>query len=66
MTLLKELIGKDLVEPSHVSIGERQPNDYQLQIKTKYNRLQLNDFVNEKGLVVEEDKEERYLLVYKP
>ncbi len=66
MALLKELVTNDLVDPSHVSIGSRHDDGFQLQIKTNYNRTQLNDYCKGKGCIVEEEKEETYLLIYKP
>jgi hypothetical protein len=65
MALLKELVTHDLVDPNYVSIGERQNDGHQLQIKTKYNRTELERFCKEKNCLVEEDKEERYLVIYK-
>ena len=66
MVLLKELVAIDLVEPSFVHIMERMPNRYQLQIRSQYNREQLDDFAKQNSLAIEEDKEKKYLLIFKP
>jgi hypothetical protein len=50
MTLLRELVVNDLVDPVFIHINERFPNNYQLQIKTKYNRQQLDDFARNKPI----------------
>jgi len=63
MTLLKELVANDLVEPSYVSIGERSPNNYQLQIKC-YNKTEIQKFAKNNNLAIEEDKEEKFLFIY--
>ena len=65
MKLLKRLLDSDLVEPSHISIGERHPNDYQLQIRIEYKRTQLNDYCKANNYLIDEDKEKKFLLVYK-
>ncbi len=66
MTLLKQLLANDLVEPSHISIRERHPNDYQLQIRTKYKRAQLDEYCKANSCSIEEDIQETFLLVFKP
>ena len=64
--LLKDLIVHDLVEPSWVSIEVRTPNHYQIQIKNNYNRNRIEQFIRDNNLIVEEDKEKRYLLINNP
>ena len=66
MALLKELIAHDLVEPSWVSIEERRSKHFQIQIKCDYNCKQIEQFVKKNNLIVEEDKEKRYLLIHRP
>jgi hypothetical protein len=66
MSILRELVGNDLVDPSYVHICERTANHYQLQIKTRYNRNQLDAYVLKNNLMIEEEKAERYLVIYKP
>ena len=63
MSILWELVGNDLVDPSYVHICERTPNNYQIQIKTKYNRNQLDAYALKNNLMIEEDKAERYLVI---
>ena len=65
MKLLRRLLESDLVESSRISIGERHPNDYQLQIRTEYKRTQLNDYCKANNFLIEEDIEKKFLLVYK-
>ena len=66
MTLLRELAVNDLVEPSYVNVCERSPGNYQLQIKTEYNRAQLDEFAKKHGLTIEKGKAQEYLVIYKP
>lgn len=59
MAMLKDLIANNLVEPSYVSISERKPNDYQVQIKYDYNRVGIEEYAKKHGLTIEEDKERK-------
>jgi len=43
MTMLKELVSMDLVEPSYVHICERIPHHYQIQIKFDYNKIEIEE-----------------------
>ena len=63
VALLKELVAQDLIEPSHISIGQRSPEHYQIQIRNDYNRQHLDEFVKKHKLSVSEDKEKKYLRI---
>lgn len=65
MAMLKELVAMDLVEPSFVHISERIPNHYQIQIKCDYNREKIEEHAKKQGLIIKEDKERKYLVVFK-
>ncbi len=65
MTMLKELVDNDLVEHSYVSIGERIPSHFQIQIKCNYFRKELFEFAKKKGLTIEEDKKQEFLVIYR-
>ncbi len=65
MAMLKELVAKDLVEPSYVHIFEKMPKYYQIQIKCNYNRNKIIEFAKNKQLTIMEDKEQKYLVIYK-
>ncbi len=65
MSMLKELVANDLVEQSYVSISERIPTQFQIQIKCDYNRDQIFKFAEEKGLTIVEDKDQKYLVIYR-
>ncbi len=58
MAILKDLIANNLVEPSYVSISERKPNDYQVQIKSYYNRVGIEEYAKKHGLTIKEIKNE--------
>jgi len=66
MALLRELMSYNLVEPSWVSIGERKPKNYQLQIKSDYNKSEIEKYAQEKQLTVIEDMVRKYLVIFKP
>jgi len=50
MAMLKELVTNNLVEPSYVSISEKKPNDYQIQIKCDYSKLEIEAHAKKLGL----------------
>ncbi len=65
MMVLKELIALNFVEYSFVHVFERTPNQYQLQIKSKYHRPEIEEYAKQFGLSVEEDEDKEYLSIYK-
>ena len=66
MAMLKELVDYDLVDPSYVSLGKRNPTNYQIQIKCDYNKKEIEAHAKKHGLTIEEDKKKLYLLIFKP
>jgi hypothetical protein len=52
MAMLKELVLKDLVEPSFVHISERIPDHYQIQIKCDYNKTEIEEHATKQGLTI--------------
>jgi hypothetical protein len=65
MSMLKELVSADLVEPTYIHIFEREPKNFQIQIKCNYRRDAIIQFAKTKGLTIKEDKEQKFLLIYK-
>jgi hypothetical protein len=65
MAMLKELVAKDLVEPSYVHIFEKMAKHYQIQIKCNYNRDKIIEFAKNKQLTIMEDNQQKYLVIYK-
>ena len=65
MAMVKELVAKDLVEPSYVHIFEKMPKHYQIQIKCNYNREKIIEFAKNKQLTIMEDNQQKYLVIYK-
>ncbi len=66
MAMLKELVDNDLVEPSYVSMVQIKPNFFQIQIKCDYNKQQIEAHAKKHGLTITEDKERKYLVIFKP
>jgi len=66
MAMLKELVANNLVDPSYVSIGKRSPTNYQIQINCDYNKKEIEAHAKKHGLTIEEDKEKKYLFIFKP
>ena len=65
MAILKEFVANNLVEPSYVSISERKPKDYQIQLKCDYNMLEIEAHAKKHELTIEEDKGKKYLVIFK-
>jgi hypothetical protein len=66
MAMLRELVALDLVEPSFVHISERITNHYQIQIKSDYNREKIEEHAKKHDLIIKEDKERKYVVIFKP
>ncbi len=66
MAMLKELVSKDLVEPSFVHICERTPNHFQIQINCDYKKTEIEEYAKNHGLTIKEDKERKHLVIFKP
>ncbi len=65
VALFKELAANGLVEPSYVSLFQIEANAFQIQIKGG-NKTELMDYAKKFGLTIEEAKEGKYLVIYKP
>jgi hypothetical protein len=65
MGLLKELVTNNLVEPTYIHVSLRKHDDYQIQIKCDYNK-EIELFAKKHGLTIIEDKEQKYLVIFKP
>ncbi len=64
MSLLKELVAINLVDPTYLHVSLRKLDDYQIQIKCDHNK-EIEMFAKKHGLKIEEDKERKYLVIYK-
>ncbi len=65
MALLKELVAINLVDSSFINMLQREPNQYQLQIKGEYFKSRIEEYAKQFGLSIEEDKERKYLVIFK-
>ena len=66
MALLAELVSNNLVEPTYIHVSLRKPNHYQIQIKCDYYKSEIEAYAKKHGLTIEEDKERKYMVIYKP
>jgi hypothetical protein len=66
MSLLKELVSRDLVNPDYVSMHKINDNDFQIQIKCDYNKTQIEEYAKNLSLTITEDKERKYLVIFRP
>jgi hypothetical protein len=65
MAMLKELVDNNLVDPSYVSMFQVKPGNFQIQIKCDYNKEEIEKHAKKHGLTIAEDKERKYLLIFK-
>jgi hypothetical protein len=63
MAMLKELVVNNLVEPTYVHICQKTFGNYQIQIRSDYNRE--GRIRKKHDLTIEEDKERKYLPIFK-
>jgi hypothetical protein len=66
MAMLKELVDNNLVEDSYISLFQAKSNDFQIQIRCDYNKTEIEAYAQKNGLTITEDKERKYLVIYKP
>lgn len=66
ISLFTELVAHGLINPIFVSIEQKKPDKNQLKIKGDYDFLAINTFVQAKNFVAEEDKDKKYILIFKP
>jgi hypothetical protein len=66
MAILKELVASNLVEPSFIHVSLFKPKCYWIQIRSTSNKEQIEAYTKKLGLTISEDKEGRYLFIFKP
>ena len=66
MSLLKELVARDLVNPDYISVHKVKDNNFQIKIKCDYNKAQIKEYAKNRGLTITEDKEGKYLVIFTP
>jgi hypothetical protein len=66
MALLKELVASNLVEPTYFHVSLRKLDHYQIQIKCDYYKSEIEAYAKKYGLTIEEDKERKYMVIFKP
>jgi hypothetical protein len=66
IALLRELVALDLVDPSWVSVELRKPKHFQIQIKNSYKKTEIEQYAKNEGLTMSDNKDGRYLVIFKP
>ena len=66
ISLFTELVAHGLINPNFVSIEQKELGKHQLKIMGDYDFLGISTFAQAKNLVVEEDEDKKYILVYRP
>jgi hypothetical protein len=66
MPVLKELITIDSVDPTYVNLWAKTSSHYQIQIRSNSNKEAIEKHTSKHGLTIQEDKEQKYLTIYKP
>jgi hypothetical protein len=65
MALLKELVALDLVDPEYVSMHKTNSNNFQIKIKCDYRKPQIEEYAKSQSLTIIEDKERKYLVIFR-
>ncbi len=66
VALVKELVGNNLIQTTWLLIEKRTPDSYQLKFKGDWDHCSLDDFLKNRNLSIEENKEKQYLVIFKP
>ena len=66
VALVKELISLHLVQPSLISIEKNTRGAFSLIMKVDGDIQGVKHLIAEKNLVIEEDKEKGYLIIFEP
>ena len=65
-TVLLELIDSHLVDPTYIDVKLRKPEQYQIRIESSYDPQGIKEYAEKNNLAIEQDKEQKYLFIYKP
>jgi hypothetical protein len=65
MCFLKDLIDKDLVEASYISLYEMDNDECHIQIKCQNNKQAVINHANNSGLSIIGDSERKYIVIFR-
>jgi len=65
ITLYKELIDSNLIDPNWASVKEIEPNHFALTIKSCYSITSIENFLKEHDLLLKEEKENKQYVIFK-
>jgi hypothetical protein len=66
VALVKELVCNNLIQTSWLSIDRRKVDGYELRFRGDYEWPDLNVFLQNRNLAMEENKEKGFCIIFKP
>jgi hypothetical protein len=66
VALVKELVFNNLIQTNWLSIDRRKVDSYELRFRGDYERHDLDVFLQNRNLAMEENKEKGFCIIYKP
>ena len=66
VALVKELVCNNLIQTSWLSIDKRKADSYELRFRGYCERFDLDTFLQNRNLAMEENKEKGFCVIFKP
>ncbi|HEX7482055.1 MAG TPA: hypothetical protein VF350_01120 [Candidatus Bathyarchaeia archaeon] len=66
MSVVKELVYNNLIQTNWLSIDRRKVDSYELRFRGDCVRLELDTFLQNRNLSMEENKEKGFCIIFKP
>jgi hypothetical protein len=66
VALVKELVANNLIQTNWLSIDRRKVDSYELRFRGDCERLELDTFLQNRNLAMEENKEKGFCIIFKP
>ena len=66
VALVKELVCNNLIQTNWLSIDRRKVDSYELRFRGDCERTDLDIFLQNRNLAMEENKEKGFVIIFKP
>ena len=66
VALVKEMVVNNLIQTNWLSIDKRKAEGYELRFRGYFERFDLVTFLQNRNLVMEENKEKGFCVIFKP
>ena len=66
VSVVKELVGNNLIQANWLSIDKRKPDSYELRFRGSCECFDLDTFLQNRNLAMEENEEKGFRIIFKP